>query len=328
MNRVKQCLGVLVLLLALLLTGCQGDKPPAAQDLPAVDDLGTGSPVAISGDGELLLLVRTRDEVNEGWLLATDGTVNKQILEFESTNFAAAFSPDGSRLAWAAEHLWVAEVAGGAPRKLLDGSAGLGPLVWSPDGSQIVIVVGEEFKRVSMDGQISTLGKAPESVRSMAWVRLSAQNERLFYNSFPAEAPATVNSMALDGTDQRCLAEADLFAVVGDRLYLADPYGAGRLWVVDAVDGSDAETVVQQAVQDFAPRPTAAGEVVYLRQDDELQYELWLTTGSGAERQLTAGKPALAPLWSPDGQSLYFAIFDLDATADADPFRVQRISLP
>ena len=113
-------------------------------------------------------------------------------------------------------------------------------------------------------------GKAPESVRSMVWVSLSAQDERLFYNSFPAEAPATVNSMALDGTDQRCLAEADLFAVVGDRLYLADPYGAGRLWAVDAADGSDAETVVQQAVQDFARVHSCRRGCLFAPRDDAL----------------------------------------------------------
>lgn len=326
----RSMLACLLILVAIALSACRAAPRQTPQtELPTAISLGTGEPKAISADGQTLLVVRTLEEKNEGWLVATDGSTSQKVFEFTSTYFHVAFSPDGKYLAWATDKMWLAKADGSEQRALLDSETGFGPLAWSPNGEAIAFIEGDAIRVTDLSGQARTIAAAPESVRSLVWSALSSGEERLFFNSFPAESPAFVSSITLEGTEQRRLADAEFFAVAADQLYLADPFEQGKLWVVNATDGSEVRVLVETQVQGFMPRPDSSGQVVVLQQTGELEYELWLVAATGgAPTQLTSGGLAISPLWSPDGSALYYALFDLEAPEEVDdPFTVMKLDL-
>lgn len=330
MTRKRSMLLWLLLLITFVLSACRATPGPSPQaELPTATSLGTGEPKAISADGQSLLVVRTLEDKNEGWLVTTDGSASQVIFEFTSTTFDVAFSPDGDHLAWVTDRMWLAKADGSEQRGLLESEAGFGPIAWSPDGKELAFIEGDNIRVTDLAGSARTIMAAPESARALAWVVLPSGEERLFLNSFPSEAPAFVASVSLEGTELQRLAEAEFFSVVSDQLYLADPFEQGRLWVVNAVDGSDARVLLDSQVQAFVPRPEDLGQIAVLQQTGELQYDLSLVSTTGeVPRQLTSGGLAISPLWAPDGKALYYAMFDLEAPDEVDdPFTVMKIDL-
>lgn len=327
-GRNIKLISILVCMVAIL-ASCQGNIA-SKSELPLATSMGSGEPKAITADGQTLLVVRTLAEHNEGWLVAVDGSTSHKILEFTATAFNAAFSPDGKHLVWATDELWLAKADGSEAEILLTDAAGLGPLVWSPDSRHIAFAQAESIKTTDLAGNVTTVTTAIESVRQLAWAELEGAEERLFFNSFPAEAPPFVSSITPTGQDERRLAEAEFFAVQDKTLYLTDPFAEGRLWTVDAFTGTDLSVIMTEQVQDFAPRPNSSGQVVVLQQAGEFAYELWLARVADQKlTQLTSDSLAIAPLWSPDGRYLYYALFDFAAGEEVDdPFEVMRIEVP
>jgi Tol biopolymer transport system component len=312
-------------LLLLGLTGCQRAVTP---DLPEPTNLGAGAPVAISPDGDYLLVVRSQADYNEGWLQQTDGTNRRKVLEFTSSSFNAAFSPDGQYLAWTAEKLWLARSDGTNPEILLDNPE-VGPLAWSPDSSQLAVVIGDSLERVNLRGQQLGQVVQAESMRSLRWAKLSS-GERVFFTSLPAESPAFVGSVQPDGQGLTQLAEAETFDLAGDTIYYATPLSAGALSRASAIDGSGVTKLVASGVQAVAVRPPGKQQVAYLKlSSDGTTSDIWLVNEDGSgPQQLTSGAPVLGSYWSPDGSLLYYARFDLSAAEAVEPFEVQRIKVP
>lgn len=321
---------LLSLLTALLLTmgGCKKGVPLPAPALPQSYELGVGEPHAVSTNGSTLLVVKSEQENNEVWLMGENGQDSRKIFDFTSLSFFAAFSPDGKHLAWSADGLWLADADGSRPELLRDGALDYGPLAWSPRGDQLAFVADENLCIFDIVGAMTEAIYEGEAVRALSWVELPGDEPRLFVSDFPAEAPPAV--VALDVMGRPLFrVEAELFAAIGDTLYLADPLGGGRLWTVKAADGSPQEVLLEAGVQGLAPRPGREGEVTVLLQRGEFNYELWLY-GKAEEqpRQLTADSLAISPLWSPDGQVLYYGLFALEAAdEEGDPFRIMRLEL-
>lgn len=317
----------LLVIVVLVISACR--PVPQETPLPQAANLGVGEPKAITPDGKTLLVVRTAEDHNEVWLVAADGSTSNKIFEFLSTSFYAAFSSTGEHLALVADKMWLAKADGSEQRVLLEHEGGLGPIAWSPKGDAIAVVAGNDIGVVSLDGELRTVAPTPESVLQLEWVALPSGEERLFLNSLPAEGAPFVGSIALAGGELQRLADAEFFKVVGDQLYLIDPFAQGKLWVVNAADGSSARTIVDSQVQAFAPRPQHGEEVAILQQTGELQYDLLLVSSPGATPvPLTSGSIAISPLWAPDGMTLYFSVFDLEAPEEVDdPFTVMKLEL-
>lgn len=318
----------LLLALALVLSACRAAPTPLAEP-PEAFNLGMGEPKAVSVDGQTLLVIRTLEEANELWLVATDGSTSQKLFEFDLPTFHAAFSPDGEHLVWATDEIWLAKTDGSGQTSLLQSEAGFGPLAWSPDGHEIAFIEGDTIRAMDLTGSVRTIADTLESVRSLTWTTLSTGEERLFFNSFPAESPPFVASLDLATAEQRQLAQAEFFQVVGDELYLTEPIEEGKMWRASAVDGSSELALVESGVQGFAARPKVAGQLAVLQLTGEMQYDLSLINASGQRlQQLTVGSLAISPLWSPDGNTLYYALFDLEAADDVDdPFTVMKIDL-
>lgn len=319
----------LLLLEACLLTvavvACSRPAPPQVLTPTA---LGRGAPVAVSQDGQSLLVIRAEPELNEGWLQPTDGSQSRKILEFTSTSFYASFSPDGQYLAWSSDGLWLAKSDGTDAQRLLDDQT-VGPVAWSPASEQLAVVVGESIKRVDLQGRVQGEVVQAASVRALSWASLSA-GERIFFVSFPSDQPPYVANVLPDGQGLAQIAVAEAFDLAGDRLFVAEPLSAGPLRLMDAVDGANAAVVVASGVQSVSVRPPDHAQVAYILQGgDEIASDLWLAGADGqSQQQLTAGAPVLGQLWSPDGKRLYFAVFDTAAGEEDDPFQVQALDIP
>ena len=65
------------------------------------------------------------------WMLEMDGSALRRIADIKDDDPSIAWSPDGSRLAiFGVAALYVSDVKGGAPRKLVD-QGGYGGLDWT-----------------------------------------------------------------------------------------------------------------------------------------------------------------------------------------------------
>lgn len=312
-------------LLTVLAVACSRPEPPEVLTPIA---LGRGAPVAVSADGQTLLVVRAEPEWNEGWLQPTEGGEGKKIMQFTATSFYAGFSPDGQRLAWSGEGLWLAAADGSNAQRILDDAAA-GPLAWSPDSSRLAVVAGDRVKLVDLRGQETAEVVQAESIRALRWAKLSS-GERIFFASFPAEQPPYIAGVAPDGQGLAQVAVAEAFDLAGDRIFVAEPLSAGPLRQLTAVDGADAKVVVESGVQSVSVRPPTHEQVAYILQsDDGVSGDLWLAAADGqGRRQLTDGAPILGQIWSPDGKRLYFAVFDVNAGEEDDPFQVQALDVP
>ena len=118
------------------------------------------------------------------WIVSPDGSTTRQLAESAGAVWKAVWSPDGGRIAFAANGLWLAETDGPA-RHLVPPSrtentyiAGLG---WSPDGRWIAMTIGdptsvhetgtETFALVVVsvaDGSMRTLVSGTAS-KTVAW---------------------------------------------------------------------------------------------------------------------------------------------------------------
>lgn len=323
-ERNKQLILGLCLVL-ITFTGCNRLSKPA---VPTPVSLGSGAPVVISSDGGWLLIVKVQADLNEGWLQQTDGTNGRKILDFSSTSFYAAYSPDGQYLAWSAGKLWIARSDGTKPTIILD-NADVGPITWSPDSSQLAVVVGDRIQRLDRSGrQLGEVLQA-ESIRELAWGKLSS-GDRLFLTSFPADKPAYIANVLQSGQGVAQLADAETFGLGGDRIFMANPLSAGALRSANAMDGSGVSVLVKSGVQSLAARPPQWQQVAYILQSQGgVSSDIWLVDADGQHpKQLTSGAPVLGPIWSPDGRSLYYANFNANAAEREDPFQVQKISVP
>ncbi len=317
---------VVCCLLALGSTACRRAVPPEIS-LPTPTTLGSGAPVAISPDGSSLLVVRSKGELNEGWIQPSDGSEATKVLEFDSVSFYAAYSPDGQRLAWTAAGVWLANADGSGPEQIVDEEQ-VGPLVWSPDSDRLAVVVGDSLLMVDLTGQERSEIARAAAIRALAWAKLST-GDRLFFVSYPEEQPPFIASVRWDGQDQRQLAIGEAFDLALEDLYVAEPLSAGPLRRMAAHDGSGETTLVASGVQSVSARPPEFKQVAYLKQAaDGISADLWLAQSDGTEpMQLTAGDPVLGQLWSPDGQRLYYAVFDFEFAEDEEPFRVQVLDI-
>jgi len=135
-----------------------------------------------------------------------DGTKARRLTEHPERDSRAAWSPDGSQIAWVSQRdgdvaVWLMDADGGNPRKLAKGREPS----WSPDGRCIAFVSAQ------LDG---------------------AENDELFL-------------IAPDGTDLRRLTRDNRFdwfpawSPAGDRLVFCSERFGGQELVVVRADGQD-----------------------------------------------------------------------------------------
>jgi serine/threonine-protein kinase len=203
-----------------------------------------------------------------------------------------AWSPDGKRLAYAAEiggylQIVVRDVASGDARQLTGDARDHIQPAWSPDGRRLAYVRGRQERRKL----------APSDVYGWYY-----ENGDIW----------TVD--ASGGTGSQIVGDAfgPAFSPDGKSLAFDAPWGgARRIWVAD-VSGRNARQLTSDssdAIVHAQPRWSPDGRRLVFRRAEKIQSDIAVVElGSQSITRLTADAAIdLDPTWGPDGRTVYFA---------------------
>jgi dipeptidyl aminopeptidase/acylaminoacyl peptidase len=201
--------------------------------------------------------------------------------------------------------VWLAPVAGGAPRAVVQRPNSASGPAWSPDGATLGFVHRSQVHTVpAAGGEPRAISNAPTAVLAFRW---SLDGRSIAYTARVAE-PAEVSERRRRG---------------GDVVVASLRDSPVQLWV-QPVTGGDARalTPANHTVRDFTWAPDSRTLAVQITETSDADADLMfrklyvVTTDGGAPSVLVATEGKLGSMaWSPDGARLAYA----GATSLNDP---------
>lgn len=221
----------------------------------------------------LIAFSRVSNGIATIMVTAPDGTGMLPLLAAPGSNVQPAWSPDGSRIAWATENgIRIAQADGRGVVQLTDDRRDRDP-AWSPDGASIVFASNRDG-----DFEIYELPAAGGDLR-----QLTDNDAEDTHPSWSAAAGAIAFASDRSGTSD---------------IWTMDPSGGGVRQLTTGGGADDAPAWSPDGSRlAFTSDRDGGTAFVYLMNAD----------GSGLERLLTAGDGEHDPAWSPDGRYIALA---------------------
>jgi TolB protein len=227
------------------------------------------------------------------------GTGREKLLTRASGGgFGAAWSPDGSKIAFTAGNdfaIWSMNADGSGARRVGRKFDSIGTPAWSPDGRRIAYEGGNDNNDLvvmNADGSgRRVLTSMPAGAAKPSW---SPDGKTIAFLTFGFGNPA-IHLVDADGRDARELARARGGpAWSPDGRWLA--FSQTAIYVIRP-DGSGRRAVTGRSTNLHSPTWSPDGtKIAYARLSDDVHV---IRVGGGGWRRLSAGGD---PSWSPDGR--------------------------
>jgi TolB protein len=238
---------------------------------------------AYPGTNGRIAFVSDRDRVNqqpsghstpEIYTVNADGSGLTRITRNESHESSPAISPDGTRIAYGSDGIWIVGIDGGTPVRIVDEPAD--QPTWSPDGSRIAYALqfpGQGIAIVNADGSGRTVISTGNDIYP-AW---SPNGSKI---AVWDSAAGSIDVMNPDGSGRVSL-HAGLrpsWSPDGSRIAFesanANANGSD-IWVMDA-DGSDAVRITN-----FNELEAGATEAAWSPDGTKVAFNHWTTEDAG-----------------------------------------------
>jgi dipeptidyl aminopeptidase/acylaminoacyl peptidase len=274
------------------------------------------------------------------WMASWDGQEHVQLTSTPEGESSPRWSPDGKYLAFLSSRqgskqsqVWLLNRAGGEAVKLTDVKGGVSDFVWSPDSHRMVLVVNDPDPRdpepdkeaeKRPDGSTKTpkpivIDRYYFKADRDGYLRGERTHLYLFdLTSKKAEllTPGTFNE------------ESPAWSPDGKRIAFIRRHGEGDvdrapnrdLFVMEACTCANPTRLTFTAAEELGrPEWSPDGKSLAYLLGDELKWSAYdqaqlmvIASGGGDPRPLTASldRPVATPVWSRDGSSLTFVVFD------------------
>lgn len=240
-----------------------------------------------SPDGSLIAFESYGPENGDLFVMNRDGTARRRLTGGETLDKFAAWSPDGTRIAYSAlragmtrvlgEGIWVLDVATGERLRLSRGANDQGAQ-WSPDSSKVLFYGrrGGDFELMLADAS----GGRPE--------RLTDNRRDDLFPRWDADGTSMVFTRTVDRDTYR-----------------------RHLYRLDLSTGTETR-LTTKGTSDEAGMVSADGSLIAFLRCPGTTCALWVMNadGSGQRELFGGGVEGSPPVWSPDGTRLAFSHLD------------------
>jgi len=280
------------------------------------------------GNGSIVFTAKKRL-----WLTTPGNASWYRLMADETNQGQAAWSPDGTRVAFRAgpdgdTEIWVVNHDGTGLRRVTDtpnpsatDTRFASQPSWAPDGQSIVF---RTDRRDPTNADLWIIGADGSNLRPLVQTQ---GNER--YPTFSPDGTRLAYRSDIDGDPEIYVARADgsnPVQLTNNSLYDSAPawspdgsriafergpadagtnsspaYAAMELWTMPATGGNE-QPLTSNAVHDEGPAwaPDGSGAIVFTREQTAGNPDLWLREASGAERRLTdLPSTEESPDWQP-----------------------------
>lgn len=269
------------------------------------------------------------------WLINTDGSAHQKLTSFNGNESRAAWSPDGSRIAFVTSdethgaELFVYWVETGKVARISQLERGPGAISWSPDGKHLAFTMKIEEKN-------PVLARGPKKPEGANWAPTPRVTDRFKYEQDGAgyldPGFTHIFVISAEGGATRQITSGDfnhggtpVWSPDGSNIYFSTNRHPdwervrrnSEIYAVEVASGEITQ-LTERFGPDGAPAISPDGETIaYLGYEDKIQtYQvatISLMDADGSNKKtldLDLDRSISNVTWSPDGRGLYFQYAD------------------